>query len=208
LDMLPALPTDTPPMLPLPTDTLPLDTDADTMERDLLKLKPNQRPMLLFFMVDTDMVMLLDTPGMDMLPDLLMDTPPMLPLPTDTPPLDMDAGSMERDLLKPSQKLMLLFFMVDMDMVMVLDTPDLDMLLALPTDTLPMLPLPTDTPPLGMDTGTMERDLLKPSQKLKLMLLIFMVDMDTPDLDMLLTLTDTLLIPLPIPLLASLTTVK
>merc|ERR1719312_738608 len=164
LDMLPAPPTDTPPMLPLPMDTLPLDTDADTMERDLLKLKLNQRPMLLFFMVDTDMVMLLDTPGMDMLPDLLLDTPPMLPLPTDTPPLDTDAGSMERDLLKPSQKLMLLFFMVDTDMVMVLDTPDLDMLLALLTDTLP----------LGMDTGTMERDLLKPSQKLKLMLLIFM----------------------------------
>merc|ERR1719300_1256142 len=151
---------------------------------------------------------------MDMLPDLLMDTPPMLPLPTDTPPLDTDAGSMERDLLKPSQKLMLLFFMVDMDMVMVLDTLDLDMLPDLLMDTPPMLPLPTDTPPLVMDIGTMERDLLKPSQKLKLMLLIFMVDMDmvmvldTPDLDMLLTLTDTLLTPLPIPLLASLTTVK
>jgi len=108
------------------------------MERDLLK--PSQKLMLLFFMVDTDMVMLLDTPGMDMLPDPLMDTPPMLPLPTDTPPLDTDADTMERDLLKPSQKLMLLFFMVDMDMVMVLDTPDLDMLLTL-TDTL-LIPLP------------------------------------------------------------------
>merc|ERR1719393_182659 len=159
--------------------------------------------------------MLLDTPGMDIMPALLMDTPPMLPLPTDTPPLDTVIGSMERDLLKPSQKPMLLFFMVDMDMFMVLDTPDLDMLLALPTDTPPiLLPLLMDTQPLGMDTGTMERDLLKPSQKLMLMLLIFMVDMDmvveldTPPLDMLLTLTDTLLIPLPIPLLASLTTVK
>merc|ERR1719300_1047236 len=184
LDMLPAPPTDTLPMLPLLTDTPPLDTDADIMERDLLKPKLNQRLMLLFFMVDTDMVMHLDTPGMDMLPDPPTDTQPMLPLPTDTPPLDTDAGSMERDLLKPSQKLMLLFFMVDMDMV--LDTPDLDMLLALPTDTLPMLPL----------------------------LLTFMVDMDMvveldpPTLDMLLTLTDTLLIPLPIPLLVSLTTVK
>merc|ERR1719348_1564517 len=124
----------------------------------------------------------------------------------------MDTGTMERDLLKPSQKLMLLFFMVDMDMVMLLDTPGMDMLPDPLMDTLPMLPLPTDTPPLGMDTGTMERDLLKPSQKLKL--LIFMVDMDmvveldTPPLDMLLTLTDTLLIPLPIPLLVSLTTVK
>merc|ERR1712168_484533 len=148
-----------------------------------------------------DMVMLLDTPVMDMLPDPLMDTPPMLPLPTDTPPLDTDAGSMERDLLKPSQKLMLLFFMVDMDMVMLLDTPGMDMLPDPLMDTLPMLPLPT--PPLGMDTGTMERDLLKPSQKLKLMLLIFMVDMD-----MVMNLMDTLLIPLPIPLLVSLTTVK
>merc|ERR1719167_365176 len=94
--------------------------------------------------------MLLDTPGMDMLPDPLMDTPPMLPLPTDTPPLDTDAGSMERDLLKPSQKLMLLFFMVDMDMVMVLDTPGMDMLPDPLMDTPPMLPLPTDTPPLDM----------------------------------------------------------
>merc|ERR1719295_17404 len=147
-------------MLPLPTDTPPLDTDAGSMERDLLK--PSQKLMLLFFMVDTDMVMLLDTPGMDMLPDPLMDTPPMLPLPTDTPPLDMDAGSMERDLLKPSQKLMLLFFMVDTDMVMLLDIPGMDMLPAPPTDTPPMLPLPTDTPPLDTDIGTMERDLLKP----------------------------------------------
>merc|ERR1711875_92431 len=103
---------------------------------------------------------------MDMLPDPPTDTQPMLPLPMDTPPLDTDAGSMERDLLKPSQKLMLLFFMVDMDMVMLLDTPDLDMLPDPLMDTPPMLPLPTDTPPLGMDTGTMERDLLKPSQKL------------------------------------------
>merc|ERR1719300_487451 len=149
-------------MLPLPMDTPP----------------PGQKLMLLFFMVDMDMVMVLATPDLDMLPDPLMDTPPMLPLPMDTPPLGMDTGTMERDLLKPSQKLMLLIFMVDMDMVMVLDTPDLDMLLALPTDTLPMLPLPTDTPPLGMDTGTMERDLLKPSQKLMPMLLTFMVDMD------------------------------
>merc|ERR1711931_99482 len=132
---------------------------------------------------------------MDMLPDPLMDTLPMLPLPTDTPPLGMDTGTMERDLLKLSQKLMLMLLIFMVDMVMVLDTPDLDMLPDPLMDTQPMLPLPTDTPPLGMDTGTMERDLLKPSQKLKLMLLILMVDMDmvveldTPPLDMLLTLT-------------------
>merc|ERR1719334_3045288 len=115
---------------------------------------------------------------MDMLPDPLMDTPPMLPLPTDTPPLGMDTGTMERDLLKLSQKLMLMLLIFMVDMVMVLDTPDLDMLPDPLMDTQPMVLLPTDTPPLGMDTGTMERDLLKPSQKLKLMLLIFMVDMD------------------------------
>jgi len=61
LDMLPDPPTDTPPMLlPLLMDTPPLDTDIGTTERDLLKLnqklKPNQRLMLLIFMVDMDMV--------------------------------------------------------------------------------------------------------------------------------------------------------
>merc|ERR1712176_1188732 len=121
--------------------------------------------MLLFFMVDTDMVMLLDTPDLDMLPAPPTDTPPMLPLPMDTPPLDTDADTMERDLLQPSQKLMLLFFMVDTDMVMLLDTPGMDMLPDPLMDTPPMLPLPTDTPPLDTDAGSMERDLLKPSQK-------------------------------------------
>merc|ERR1719312_286462 len=150
--MLPDLLMDTPPMLPLPTDTPPLDMDTGSMERDLLK--PSQKLMLLFFMVDMDMVMVLDTPDLDMLPAPPTDTPPMLPLPMDTPPLDTDADTMERDLLKlkPNQRPMLLFFMVDTDMVMFLDTPGMDMLPDLLMDTPPMLPLPTDTPPLDMDT--------------------------------------------------------
>merc|ERR1712198_779000 len=104
-------------MLPLPMDTPPLDI----MARDLLMLSPRLRPMLDSTMEDMDMVL-------DMLvlamPDL--DT---LPLPMDTPPLD----TMARGLLMLSQRLrlMLVFTMVDMDMVLdmlVLDIPDLAML--------------------------------------------------------------------------------
>merc|ERR1711975_190428 len=85
----------------------------------------------------------------------------------DTPPLD----TMARDLLMLSQRLMLVFTMVDMDMVLdilVLAMPDLDML------DLDMLHLPTDTPPLD----TMARDLLMLSQRLRLMLVFTMVDTD------------------------------
>merc|ERR1712198_822124 len=95
----------------------------------------------------------------------------MLPLPTDTPPLD----TMARDLLMLSLRLrlMLVFTMVDMDMVLdilVLAMPDVDML------DLDMLALPTDTPPLD----TMARDLLMLSPRLRLMLVFTMVDMDIP----------------------------
>merc|ERR1712234_14546 len=98
----------------LPTDTPPLDT----MARGLLMLSPRLRLMLVFTMVDMDMV--LDMLDLDML-DL-----DMLPLPTDTPPLD----TMARDLLmlSPRLRLMLVFTMVDMDMVLdmlVLAMPDL-----------------------------------------------------------------------------------
>merc|ERR1712198_653103 len=122
-------------MLPLPMDTPPLDI----MARDLLMLSPRVRPMLDSTMEDMDMVL-------DMLV-LAMPDLDMLPLPTDTPPLD----TMARGLLKLSQRLrlMLVFTMVDMDMVLdilVLDIPDLAML-DLDMLPLPMLPLPTDTPP-------------------------------------------------------------
>merc|ERR1719394_1296917 len=76
------------------------------MARGLLMLSPRLRLMLVFTMVDMDMV--LDILVLDML-DL-----DMLPLPTDTPPLD----TMARDLLmlSPRLRLMLVFTMVDMDM--------------------------------------------------------------------------------------------
>merc|ERR1719391_1463774 len=126
------------------------------MARGLLMLSPRLRLMLVFTMVDMDMVL-------DIL-DLAMPDLDMLPLPTDTPPLD----TMARDLLmlSPRLRLMLVFTMVDMDMV--LDIPDLAML---DTD---MDILPTDTLPLD----TMARGLLMLSQRLRLMLVFTMVDMD------------------------------
>merc|ERR1711872_348634 len=90
-------------------------------------------------------------------------------LPTDTPPLDTMARGLL--MLSPRLRLMLVFTMVDMDMVLdilVLAMLDLDML------DLDMLPLPTDTPPLD----TMARDLLMLSLRLRLMLVFTMVDMD------------------------------
>merc|ERR1719385_576651 len=146
----------------LPTDTPPLDT----MARGLLMLSLRLRLMLVFTMVDMDMVLdilVLAMPDLDML-DLDMLDLDMLPLPTDTPPLD----TMARDLLmlSPRLRLMLVFTMVDMDMV--LDIPDSAML---DTD---MDILPTDTLPLD----TMARGLLMLSQRLRLMLVFTMVDMD------------------------------
>merc|ERR1719167_1467696 len=146
-------------MLPLPTDTPPLDT----MARDLLMLSLRLRPMLDSTMEDMAMVLdmlVLAMPGLDML-----DTD-MAILPTDTPPLDTMARGLL--MLSPRLRLMLVFTMVDMDMVLdilVLATPDLDML------DLDMLPLPTDTPPLD----TMARGLLMLSQRLRLMLVFTMV---------------------------------
>merc|ERR1711921_54314 len=111
----------------LPTDTPPLDT----MARGLLMLSQRLRLMLVFTMVDMDMVLdilVLAMPDLDML-DLDMLDLDMLPLPTDTPPLDI----MARGLLMLSQRLrlMLVFTMVDTDMVLdmlALDIPDLAML--------------------------------------------------------------------------------
>merc|ERR1712054_254739 len=102
----------------------------DTMARDLLMLSPRLRLMLVFTMVDMDMVLdilVLAMPDLDML-DLDMLDLDILPLPTDTPPLD----TMARDLLmlSPRLRLMLVFTMVDTDMdipLMVLDTVDTTM---------------------------------------------------------------------------------
>merc|ERR1712209_154693 len=112
----------------------------------------------------------------------------MLPLPMDTPPLDI----MARDLLMLSPRLrpMLDSTMEDMDMVLdmlVLAMPDLDTL------DLDMLPLPMDTPPLD----TMARGLLMLSPRLRLMLDSTMEDMAMV-LDMLvLAMPDLDTLPLP-----------
>merc|ERR1711914_35258 len=100
----------------LPMDTLPLDT----MARGLLMLSPRLRLMLVFTMVDMDMV--LDIPDSAML-DTDMDI-----LPTDTLPLD----TMARGLLMLSQRLRLILVLTmlvtDMDIpLMVLDTVDTTM---------------------------------------------------------------------------------
>merc|ERR1719310_1325636 len=109
------------------------------------------------------------------MPDTVMDLAMLLLTHTDT---------MARDPLMPSQRLrpMLDFFMEDMDTVLDLDTPFLDML-----DTamlLPMLVLDTDTV-----LDPMARDPLMPNPKLRLMLVFSMedtdmvLDLDTPVLD-------------------------
>merc|ERR1712033_37149 len=140
----------------LPTDTPPLDT----MARGLLMLSPRLRLMLVFTMVDMDMaldILVLAMPDLDML-DLDMLDLDMLPLPMDTPPLD----TMARDLLmlSPRLRLMLVFTMVDMDMVLdilVLAMPDLDILV------LAMLVTDMDIPLMVLDTvdTTMVRSISK-----------------------------------------------
>merc|ERR1719270_2873159 len=96
------------------------------MARGLLMLSPRLRLMLVFTMVDMDMVLdilVLAIPDLDML-DLDMLDLDMLPLPTDTPPLD----TMARDLLmlSPRLRLMLVFTMVDMILVLAMLVTDMD----------------------------------------------------------------------------------
>merc|ERR1719167_840611 len=120
------------------------------MARGLLMLSPRLRLMLVFTMVDMDTVLdilVLAMPALDML-DLDMLDLDMLPLPMDTPPLD----TMARDLLmlSPRLRLMLVFTMVDMDMV-------LDILV------LAMLVTDMDIPLMVLDTvdTTMVRSISK-----------------------------------------------
>merc|ERR1712240_637576 len=118
------------------------------MARGLLMLSPRLRLMLVFTMVDMVLdILVLATPDLDML-DLDMLDLDMLPLPTDPPPLD----TMARGLLMLSQRLrlMLVFTMVDMDMV-------LDILV------LAMLVTDMDIPLMVLDTvdTTMVRSISK-----------------------------------------------
>merc|ERR1712112_370702 len=90
-------------------DTPPLDT----MARDLLMLSLRLRPMLDSTM--EDMAMVLDMLVLAM-PDLDMLDTDMAIQPTDTPPLDTMARGLL--MLSPRLRLMLVFTMVDMDMVL------------------------------------------------------------------------------------------
>merc|ERR1719308_541526 len=157
------------PVLDMPDTVMDLATllltDTDTTARDLLMPSQRLRLMLDSSMEDTDMVLDSDTPVLDM-PDTVMVSA--------TPVLDTDTvlDTMARDLLMLSLKprLMLDFFMEEMDMVLDSDTPVLDML-----DTamlLPMLVLATD-----MVLDTTARDPLMPNPKLRLMLVLDMLDM-------------------------------
>merc|ERR1711972_465785 len=111
------------PVLDMPDTVMDLAmlllTHTDTMARDPLMPSQRLRPMLDFFMEDTDMD--LDTPVLDMLDTAML--LPMLVLDTDTV-LD----TMARDPLMPNPKLrlMLVFSMEDTDMVLDLDAPVLD----------------------------------------------------------------------------------
>merc|ERR1711862_30610 len=170
------------PVLDMPDTVMDLAmlllTLTDTTARDPLMPSQRLRPMLDFSMEDTDMVLDSDTPVLDMT-DTVTDSA--------TPVLDTDTVSdtTARDPLMLSLKprLMLDFFMEDMDMVLDSDTPALDMLdMAM---LLPMLVLATDT---VLDTTA--RDPLMPNPKLRLMLVFSMedtdmvLDSDTPVLDM------------------------
>merc|ERR1712236_126703 len=105
--------------------------DLDIMARDLLMLSQKPRLMLVFFMEDTDMVLVWDMLVWDMVVLAMLDMDMALDL-TDTQDLDI----MARDLLMLNLRLMLDIFMVDMDMVwdtVVLDTDmvvlDMDILI-------------------------------------------------------------------------------
>merc|ERR1711942_215668 len=116
------------PVLDMPDTVMDLAmlllTDTDTTARDPLMPSQRLRPMLDFSMEDTDMVLDLDTPVLDM-PDTVMDSA--------TPVLDTDTvlDTTARDLLMLSLKprLMLDFSMEDMDMVLDSDTPVLAMVM-------------------------------------------------------------------------------
>merc|ERR1719190_79410 len=161
---------DMPDMVVMDLDIPVLDTDTvlDITARDPLMLNPRLRPMLDFFMEDTDMV--LDS---DM---LVLDMPDMVVMDLDIPVLDtdtvLDITARDPLMLNPRLRPMLDFFMEDTDMVL-----DLDMLVL---DMPDMVVMDSDIPVL--DTGTVldttARDPLMLNQRLRPMLDFFMEDTD------------------------------
>merc|ERR1711872_696306 len=116
-----------------------LDTDTvlDTTARDPLMLNQRLRPMLDFFMEDTDMVLDLDM--------LVLDMPDMVVMDSDIPVLDTGTvlDTTARDPLMLNQRLrpMLDFFMEDTDMVLVLAM----LVLAMPVLVMVMVDMVLDT---------------------------------------------------------------
>merc|ERR1719233_2806423 len=93
-----------------------------TMARGPLMLSQRLKLMLVFSMEPMDMVLVLD------MNTLVLDMLDMVVMVLATAVLAMLVlATMARGLLMPSQRLMLVCIMVDMDMVLVWDMPDLDM---------------------------------------------------------------------------------
>merc|ERR1719430_3027246 len=96
-----------------------MDTpDLDIMARDPLTLSLKPRLMLVFFMEDMDMDVVWDMLVLDMVVLAMLDMDMVLEL-MDTPDLDIMARDLLMLNLKP--RLMLVFFMEDMDMDVVWD---------------------------------------------------------------------------------------
>merc|ERR1711936_528817 len=153
-----------------------MDTlDLDIMARDPLMLNPrlNQRLRLMldFFMEDMDMVLVWDMLVWDIVVLAMVDTDMVLDL-MDT--LDLDIMARDPLMLNPRLnqrlRLMLDFFMEDMDMVLVWDMLVWDIVVLAMVDT-------------DMDLDLMARDPLTLNQRLRLML-----DSFTEDTDMVLVL--------------------
>merc|ERR1712083_524314 len=114
-------------------------------------------------MLELDM----DIPVLDMLDMVVMD-------------LDMAVSAMlllatmARGLLMPSQRLMLVFTMEDMDMVLVLDMLDLDMDIPV-LDMLDMVVMDSDTEDtvLDMDVPSMVKQIIYASKSSKVIFLLF-----------------------------------
>jgi len=91
--------------------------DLDIMARDLLMLNLKPRLMLVFCMEDMDMVLVWDMLVWDIVVLAMVDTDMVLDL-MDT--LDLDIMARDQLMLNQRLRLMLDFFMEDMDMVLVL----------------------------------------------------------------------------------------
>merc|ERR1719233_277169 len=139
------------------------------MARGPLMLSQRLKLMLVFSMepvldmLDLDM----DIPVLDMLDMVVMD------LATAVSAM-LVLATMARGLLMPSQRLMLVFTMEDMDMVLVLDMLDLDMDIPV-LDMLDMVVMDSDMEDtvLDMDVPSMVKQIIYASKSSKVIFLLF-----------------------------------